>query len=76
MYNYIGEFMLDLYLIEILEKQINTLYIKKIEMQKNKPFFFERKKFKIYQNETKKIDQLLNEYNQKIIEEYIKLERK
>jgi len=75
-YNYIGEFMLDLYLIEILEKQINTLYIKKIEMQKNKPFFFERKKFKIYQNETKKIDQLLNEYNQKIIEEYIKLERK
>ena len=68
--------MYDLKLIEILENQLNNLYIYKKELEKNKPLFFQRKKLKIYHEKINYLNNKINEYNQKLLKAYIELEKK
>ena len=76
MYNENGDYMSIFYLIEIYENQLNYLYSLKFELKNNKPFFFQRKRLKNYLEKLNYIDNQINEYSQKLISEYQKLEKK
>ena len=64
--------MLDLDLIELLENNIKYLYIQKKELEKDKPLLFRKK----YNSKINEINKQIKYYEEKLLEEYLKAEKK
>ena len=65
----------DFYLIFFIENQIKNLNLLKFKFKDNKPFWFQKKKMKIYKRNMQLINELLDKYQEILLEEYLKLEQ-
>ena len=61
--------------INLLEYQIKKLDILKFELKNNKPFWFQKQKMEIYNENIKIFDKKIKFFNSILLEEYIKLEQ-
>ena len=64
---------MDFFEIQLLEYKVKKLTALKIEFQKNRPLFWEKRS---YEQTLNLIEKKLKEYNDSLIKEYIKLEEK